>query len=116
MRETSEPVILVEHIPEAIETGAWFEIECIKAATKSGNTHSGGWIVRVCQAIEDKTVKAVLVKARGLETRVWRGTGGLMNFAIEYQAKRFVCPIREGDKGVWTFETSNLPPSFSMPD
>ena len=43
MAGTKYPVILTSHMQEAIEGGAWIEVECVEAPEKGGNTHRGGW-------------------------------------------------------------------------
>ena len=44
MAGTKYPVILTSQIGEAIEEGAWIEVECVEAPERGGNTHRGGLI------------------------------------------------------------------------
>ena len=70
MAGTKYPVILTSHMQEAIEGGAWIEVECVEAPEKGGNTHRGGWTVFVCSNDGQGGVhRSVYVTNRDLQDR-----------------------------------------------
>ena len=47
-----------------------------------------------------------------IEGGAWIETAaGLMSFCLELDAKVFSCPLREGERGTWEFETTRYPTS-----
>ena len=110
MAGTKYPVILTSQIGEAIEEGAWIEVECVEAPEKGGNTHRGGWTIFVCSDDGQGGVhRSVYVTNRGLKPRVFKTAAGLMSYCMELDAKIFSCPLREGAKGTWEFEQTRIP-------
>ncbi|MBL3705332.1 hypothetical protein GI582_21755 [Sulfitobacter sp. BDSS02] len=110
MAGTKYPVILTSHMQEAIQGGAWIEVECVEAPEKGGNTHRGGWTVFVCSNDGQGGVhRSVYVTNRDLKPRVFKTAAGLMSFCLELDAKVFSCPLREGERGTWEFETTRHP-------
>lgn len=106
MRVTS-PVILTAQLKEAIEDGAWIEVECTETAVARGNTHKGMWKIFVCAHEDDAVTRAVHVNGRNLEPRIIKTVGGLQNFGMELgMTKRIGIPIQESEVEVWEFETS----------
>jgi hypothetical protein len=51
------------------------------------------------------------VTNRDLKPRVFKTAAGLMSFCLELGAKVFSCPLREGERGTWEFETTRYPGS-----
>lgn len=109
MAGTKHPVILTSHMKDAIEEGAWIEVECVEAPERGGNTHRGGWTIFVCSDDGQGAVhRSVYVTNRDLKPRVFKTAAGLMSFSMELGVKNFVCPLQEGARGTWEFDTSRI--------
>lgn len=108
MKGTIRPMILASQLRDAIEDGAWIEVECVGEPVRVGNTHRGDWTVHICQGEGDLVAEAVYVTGRDLAPRSFRTVAGLLSFCQELGAAKFSCPLISGTRGTWVFGTSRM--------
>ncbi|WP_458793054.1 hypothetical protein [Yoonia sp. MH D7] len=108
-------LLVLATVNKELDDVSWLEVECSKAASKSGSVMCGEWTFSLATPVNGTDVhRSRVVVWRTLEAKKITTITGLTALALTLDIRLPVFPLRDGDVGVWTRDPSKPARNCSM--
>lgn len=101
------PVVTQDELIEGIEAGKQLKILCVEAPVAKTGSWAGRWVIYLLNSSPNELPEQLLVKTRGVKSRDFRTSYGLLSFAKELGVTVPSVPMEQGGVGYWKKEVEN---------